>query len=60
MAVSDAQRRANERYRKESVRQATVRFYPTEADLWEWLQAQPNKAGYMKGLIRRDMETRRG
>lgn len=60
MAVSDAQRRANERYRKESVRQATVRFYPTEADLWEWLQAQPNKAGYMKGLIRRDMEARRG
>ena len=60
MAVSDAQRRANERYRKESVRQATVRFYPTEANLWEWLQAQPNKAGYMKGLIRRDMEARRG
>lgn len=60
MAVSDAQRRANERYRKESVRQATVRFYPTEADLWEWLQAQPNKAGYMKELIRRDMEARRG
>lgn len=60
MAVSDAQRRANERYRKESVRQATVRFYPTEADLWEWLQAQPNKAGYMKELIRRDMESRRG
>lgn len=59
MAVSDAQRRANERYRKESVRQATVRFYPTEADLWEWLQAQPNKAGYMKELIRHDMEARR-
>lgn len=60
MAVSDAQRRANERYRKESVRQATVRFYPTEADIWEWLQAQPNKAGYVKELIRRDMEARRG
>lgn len=58
--MSDAQRRANERYRKESVRQATVRFYPTEADLWKWLQAQPNKAGYMKELIRRDMEARRG
>ena len=60
MAVSDAQRRANERYRKESVRQATVRFYPTEADIWAWLQAQPNKAGYVKELIRRDMEARRG
>lgn len=60
MAVSDAQRRANERYRKESVRQVTVRFYPTEADIWEWLQEQPNKAGYVKELIRRDMEARRG
>ena len=59
MAVSDAQRRANERYRKESVRQVTVRFYPTEADVWEWLQAKPNKAGYVKELIRRDMEARR-
>lgn len=60
MAVSDAQRRANERYRKESVRQVTVRFYPTEADVWEWLQSQPNRSGYMKELIRRDMEARRG
>lgn len=60
MAVSDAQRRANERYRKESVRQVTVRFYPTEADVWEWLQSQPNRSGYVKELIRRDMEARRG
>lgn len=60
MAVSDAQRRANERYRKESVRQVTVRFYPTEADIWEWLQSQPNRSGYVKELIRRDMEARRG
>lgn len=59
MAVSDAQRRANERYRKESVRQVTVRFYPTEADIWEWLRSQPNRSGYVKELIRRDMEARR-
>ncbi len=58
MAVSDAQKRANERYRKASVRQATVRFYPSESDLWEWLQSQQNKAGYLKELIRRDMESR--
>lgn len=60
MAVSDAQRRANERYRKESVRQVTVRFYPTEADIWERLRSQPNRSGYVKELIRRDMEARRG
>lgn len=55
MAVSDAQRRASERYRKESVKQLTTRFYPAEAELWEWLSAQPNKQGYIKRLIREDM-----
>lgn len=57
MPVSEAQKRANERYRKQNVRQATVRFYPSESDLWEHLQAQGNKAGYLKELIRRDMES---
>lgn len=28
----------------------------TEADLLEWLEKQPNKQGYIKGLIRKDME----
>lgn len=56
MPVSEAQKRANERYRKQSVKQTLVRFYPAELDLWEHLQAQENKAGYIKELIRRDME----
>ncbi|MDO5335607.1 MAG: hypothetical protein Q4F23_06020 [Coriobacteriia bacterium] len=56
MAASDAQLRANENYRKKHVRQTLVRFYPAETDLWEHLQAQPNKAGYIKELIRRDMK----
>ncbi len=56
MAVSEAQKKANEKYRKQSVKQTLVRFYPAEQDLWEHLQAQGNKAGYIKELIRRDME----
>lgn len=55
MTVSEAQRRANERYRKENVKQATVRFYPAEQDIWDYLQSQGNKAGYIKELIRKDM-----
>lgn len=54
--VSDAQKRANEKYRRESVRQFAVRFYPADSDAWEHLQKQPNKAGYIKALIRADME----
>ncbi|WP_293814620.1 hypothetical protein [uncultured Parolsenella sp.] len=60
MALTDAQRRAQEAYRKRSVKQVAVRFYPAEDDLWTWLSARENKAGYIKALIRADMEARRG
>lgn len=56
MAVSEAQKRASAKYVKEKVKQTTLAFYPAEYDLWEHLQTQPNKAGYIKGLIRADME----
>lgn len=56
MALTEAQRRAQEAYRKKSVKQASIRFYPAETDIWEWLQAQENRAGYVKRLIREDME----
>ena len=56
--VSEAQKRANEKYRKSSVKQAVVRFYPGDEDLWEWLQSQPNRQGYLRELIRGDMERR--
>lgn len=58
MALTDAQRRAQARYVRESVKQTSLRFYPSEADLWEWLCAQENKQGYLKGLIRADLEAR--
>lgn len=53
---SDAQKRATERYQKEKVKQQTVKFYPADADLWEHLQEQPNKMGYIKALISTDVE----
>ena len=59
MALTEAQKRAQENYRKKSVKQAAVRFYPTEADIWNWLQSQDNRAGYIKRLIREDMERNR-
>ena len=56
MPVSEAQKRASAKYRKANVKQAIARFYPSEADLWEFLQTKENKSGYIKDLIRRDME----
>ena len=60
MALTEAQKRAQRKYVRESVKQMTVRFYPSESDVWEWLNSQENKAGYVKALIRADMEARRG
>lgn len=54
--LTDAQKRAQVKYNKANVRQTAVRFYPSEQDLWEWLENKGNKAGYIKELIRADME----
>lgn len=54
--VSEAQKRANAKYAREKVRNQLVKFYPKDSDIWDHLQKQPNKMGYIKDLIRRDME----
>ncbi len=44
------------KYAKESTVSMAFRFMKnTEPDLIEWMNAQPNKAGYIKRLIRADM-----
>lgn len=53
--TSAAQLRATKKY-KANVKRFTVDFPPSEAELWEHLQNQPNKQGYIKSLIRADME----
>ncbi|NLQ13289.1 hypothetical protein HGI81_05450 [Olsenella sp. KGMB02461] len=53
--VSEAERRAKAKYRKK-VKQAIVGFYPKDEELYEWLERQPNKSGYIRELIRKDME----
>jgi hypothetical protein len=60
MAVSDAQRRADEKYKREKTNVAVVRFYPAESELYEWLRRHPNKQGYIKALLREDMERHNG
>lgn len=59
MTLSDAQKRANNKYRREKVKQVGISFFPTEAELYDHLKAQPNMSGYVKGLIRADMESKR-
>lgn len=54
---SEAQKRASLKYQKENI--VNVKFTlnrNTESDLIEWLSGQDNKQGYLKELIRADME----
>lgn len=56
MAQTDAQKRAALAYKKKSVKQLNISLFPDDADLIEWLDGMPNKAAYIRGLIRADME----
>lgn len=58
MPTSDAQKRASRKYDKENMVQRVVRFSPHERDLLGQLDSKPNKAGYIKSLIKADMEGR--
>jgi hypothetical protein len=51
---SEAMKRAKAKYQAK-VKRITTDFYPTEADLWEHISKQENKQGYIKELVRRDM-----
>ena len=48
-------KRSHEWDKNNTVRINFMMMKSTEADLIEWLQAQPNKNGYIKSLIRADM-----
>ena len=60
MASTEAHKRASAKYNKANVVQRAVAFGVNDRDVLAWLDAQPNKAGYVKALIRADMEARRG
>lgn len=57
--VSEAQKKASAKYQREKTVRKAVVFYPKDAELLEWLNAQGNAQGYIKRLIREDMERTR-
>ena len=54
MALTEAQKRAKEKYRKKTT-QLTIEFYPQDAELLKKVNAQPNKQSYIKDLIKKDI-----
>ena len=55
MALTDAQKRAKAKYKSNNVKKILLEFYPTDMELYEKVQEQPNKQGYIKDLIRKDL-----
>lgn len=43
-------------YKKERTKTVNVRFFPADMDIYNHLSTLENKSGYIKGLIRADME----
>lgn len=53
--ATEAQKKALKKY-KAKVKRLTVDFPVSEAELYTHVEKQPNKQGYIKSLIRADME----
>ena len=53
--LTEAQKRAKAKYKSQTVKKILVEFYPSDIELYEKVQEQPNKQGYIKELIRKDL-----
>lgn len=53
---TDAQKAARARYVKNNVKRVLVSFYPTDKDVFEWLDTKEAKPAYIRALLRREME----
>lgn len=54
--VSDAQKRAKAKYDAENVKRVVVKFYPSEADMLQWMEDGGRKGAWIKSLIKAEFE----
>lgn len=52
----DAKTKASIKYNREKIRRFSINLSPVDADMIRWLESQDNVAGYLRKLIRADME----
>lgn len=53
---TEAEKKADAKYKAEKTTQVVIRFYPKDSAILEHLQKQDSKQGYIKRLIANDME----
>ncbi len=57
--MEEKKKTPQQRYAAKNIKQYKIDcMKTTESDLIEWLEKQPNRAGYIKRLIREDMARR--
>ena len=52
----EATKRAIKKYRRESTKTKSIVFFPADMDMLEHAESQGNFSGYIRKLIRADME----
>lgn len=55
MALSEAQKRAQNKYNREKVHPMAVRFYPAEEELWQHVTSFDNRSAFVKDAVRDDL-----
>ena len=58
--TTEAQKRASMKYFKNNITQKVIRFGVNDRDILAHLESQDNMSGYIKRLIREDMERSSG
>lgn len=56
----EATLRAHAKYRKEKTKTKSLVFFPADMDILEYAESTGNFSGYIKELIRADMEKQQG
>lgn len=54
--LTEAQKRAKAKYKSQNVKKILLEFYPSDIELYNKVQEQPNKQGYIKELIKKDLK----
>ena len=54
--LSEARKRAKAKYNAKMITKISLELYPNDEDILKKLQEQPSKQGYIKELIRKDIQ----
>ena len=54
---TEAQRRASAKYKAKAVKQISLKFFPKDHDVFDYVKSKPRTTEYIIRLIRADMES---